>query len=235
MCIASAEPRAGRRRGIAIAFCSYEERPYLREIEKLTRRSLPSITVPSATAAPRNGPIERPAPSNPPPARLGRPRRLKRLTRCHAPTSGRQGRAAAKGGDKGVTFIDTAASYGPGISVMLIAKAHYPYPAGLMVATKGGLTRPGADRWVAECRPEHLRRACADSLRRLRLERIELYQLHTVDHRIPIEDSFGALVDLQHDGKIRHIGVSNVSERELAPGTRRRQNRFRPELLQSSR
>src|ERR1700756_2250969 len=118
--------------------------------------------------------------------------------------------------DKGVTFIDTADSYGPGISEMLIAKALYPYPAGLMVATKGGLTRPGADRWVADCRPEHLRRACADSLRRLRLERIELYQLHAVDHRVPIEDSIGALVDLQHDGKIHHIGVSNVSERELA-------------------
>ena len=91
--------------------------------------------------------------------------------------------------DRGVTFIDTADSYGPGISEMLIAKALYPYPAGLVVATKGGLTRPGADRWVADCRPEHLRRACADSLRRLRLERIELYQLHAVDHRIPIEDS----------------------------------------------
>jgi len=118
--------------------------------------------------------------------------------------------------DKGVTFIDTADSYGPGISERLIAKALYPYPAGLVVATKGGLTRPGADRWVADCRPEHLRRACADSLRRLRLERIELYQLHAVDYRVPIEDSVGALVDLQHDGKIGHIGVSNVSETELA-------------------
>jgi aryl-alcohol dehydrogenase-like predicted oxidoreductase len=118
--------------------------------------------------------------------------------------------------DRGVTFIDTADSYGPGISETLIAEALYPYPAGLVVATKGGLTRPGADRWVADCRPEHLRRACADSLRRLRLERIELYQLHAVDHRIPIEDSVGALVDLQRDGKIRHVGVSNVSERELA-------------------
>ncbi|MGB9644004.1 MAG: aldo/keto reductase, partial [Stellaceae bacterium] len=118
--------------------------------------------------------------------------------------------------DKGVTFIDTADSYGPGISETLIAKALYPYPAGLVVATKGGLTRPGADRWVADCRPEHLRLACADSLRRLRLERIEVYQLHAVDHRIRIEDSVGALVDLQRYGKIRHIGVSNVSERELA-------------------
>jgi pyridoxine 4-dehydrogenase len=118
--------------------------------------------------------------------------------------------------DSGIAFIDTADSCGPGISETLIAKALYPYPAGLVVATKGGLTRPGADRWVANCRPEHLRRACADSLRRLRLERIELYQLHAVDHRIPIEDSVGALVDLQRNGKIRHIGVSNVSERELA-------------------
>ena len=118
--------------------------------------------------------------------------------------------------EKGVTFIDTADSYGPGISETLIAKALHPYPAGLVVATKGGLVRPGADRWVTDCRPEHLRRACADSLQRLRLECIEVYQLHAVDHRIPIEDSIGALVDLQREGKIRHIGVSNVSERELA-------------------
>jgi pyridoxine 4-dehydrogenase len=118
--------------------------------------------------------------------------------------------------EKGVTFIDTADSYGPGISETLIAKALHPYPAGLVVATKGGLVRPGADRWVTDCRPEHLRHACADSLKRLRLECIELYQLHAVDRRIPIEDSIGALVDLQREGKIRHIGVSNVSERELA-------------------
>jgi pyridoxine 4-dehydrogenase len=120
--------------------------------------------------------------------------------------------------EQGVTFIDTADSYGPGISETLIAKAlyPYPYPAGLVVATKGGLLRPGADRWVTDCRPEHLRRACADSLKRLRLQCIELYQLHAVDYRIPVEDSIGALVDLQREGKIRHIGVSNVSERELA-------------------
>ena len=118
--------------------------------------------------------------------------------------------------DKGVSLIDTADSYGPGVSETLIAKALYPYPAGLVVATKGGLTRPGPDRWVADCRPEHLRRACADSLRRLKLERIELYQLHAVDRRIPIEDSVGALADLQRAGKIRHIGVSNVSATELA-------------------
>jgi aryl-alcohol dehydrogenase-like predicted oxidoreductase len=117
--------------------------------------------------------------------------------------------------DKGVNFIDTADSYGPGTSETLIAKALYPYPAGLVVATKGGLSRPRPERWVADCRPEHLRRACAESLRRLKLECIELYQLHAVDHRVPIEDSVGALVDLQRAGKIRHIGVSNVSEKEL--------------------
>jgi len=118
--------------------------------------------------------------------------------------------------ERGVSFIDTADSYGPGVSETLIAKALHPYPAGLVVATKGGLLRPGPDRWVTDCRPEHLRRACADSLKRLKLECIELYQLHAIDHRIPIEDSIGALVGLQRDGKIRHIGVSNVSERELA-------------------
>src|SRR5437899_2596802 len=115
--------------------------------------------------------------------------------------------------DRGVTFIDTADSYGPGISETLIAKALYPYPAGLVVATKGGLTRPGADRWVTDCRPAHLRRACADSLRRLRLERIELYQLHAVDHRIPIEDSLGAL---QRDGKIHHVAC-RTSRRGSVP------------------
>ena len=118
--------------------------------------------------------------------------------------------------EKGVTFIDTADSYGPGISETLIAKALYPYPPGLVVATKGGLLRPGANRWVTDCRPEHLRHACAESLKRLQVECIELYQLHAVDPRIPIEESIGALVDLQREGKIRHIGVSNVAERELA-------------------
>jgi pyridoxine 4-dehydrogenase len=118
--------------------------------------------------------------------------------------------------DKGVTFIDTADSCGPGVSETLIAKALYPYPAGLVIASKGGLTRPGPGYWDVDCRPEHLRQVCADSLRRLRLERIELYQLHSVDHRVPIEDSIGTLVDLQREGKIRHIGVSNVSAAELS-------------------
>jgi len=118
--------------------------------------------------------------------------------------------------DKGVTFIDTADSYGPGISETLIAKALYPYPAGLVIASKGGLTRPGPGHWEVDCQPEHLRRVCAESLKRLRLDRIDLYQLHAVDDRVPIEDSIGTLVDLQREGKIRHIGVSNVSAAELS-------------------
>jgi pyridoxine 4-dehydrogenase len=122
--------------------------------------------------------------------------------------------------DKGVDFIDTADSYGPEISETLIAKALHPYPPGLVIATKGGLTRPGPDRWNVDCRPEHLRRACLDSLRRLRIERIELYQLHAVDHRVPFEESIGALAELQSEGKIRHIGLSNVSAAELARARR---------------
>ena len=118
--------------------------------------------------------------------------------------------------DKGVSFIDTADSYGPEVSETLIAKALYPYPAGLVIASKGGLTRPGPGYWDVDCRPEHLRRACTGSLRRLRLEQIELYQLHSVDYRVPIEDSVGTLLDLQREGKIRYIGVSNVSAAELS-------------------
>jgi aryl-alcohol dehydrogenase-like predicted oxidoreductase len=118
--------------------------------------------------------------------------------------------------DRGVSFIDTADSYGPEISETLIAKALCPYPAGLVIASKGGLTRPGPGYWDVDCRPEHLRRACAGSLRRLRVERIDLYQLHAVDHRVPIEDSVGTLLDLQREGKIRYIGVSNVSAAELS-------------------
>src|SRR6516164_9517746 len=118
--------------------------------------------------------------------------------------------------DQGASFIDTADSYGPGVSETLIAKALYPYPVELVIASKGGLTRSGPGYWDIDCRPEHLRRACTDSLRRLRLERIDLYQLHSVDHRVPIEDSIGTLVDLQHEGKIRCIGVSNVSADELS-------------------
>ena len=122
--------------------------------------------------------------------------------------------------DRGVSFIDTADSYGPGVSETLIAKALHPYPAGLVIASKGGFIRPGPGSWAADSRPEHLRHVCEESLKRLRLDRIELYQLHTVDHRVPIEESIGALVDLQRAGKVRHIGVSNVSAAELSRARR---------------
>ena len=118
--------------------------------------------------------------------------------------------------ERGVNFIDTADSYGPAVSETLIAEALHPYPSGLVIATKGGLVRPSPERWDPDCRPAHLRQACDDSLKRLRLERIDLYQLHAIDSRVPLQDSIGALVDLQKAGKIRHIGVSNVNLRELA-------------------
>lgn len=117
---------------------------------------------------------------------------------------------------RGVSFIDTADSYGPHTSEKLIAEALHPYPAGLVIATKGGLVRPDADRWVPDCRPAALRRACDGSLKRLRVDRIDLYQLHTVDPAVPLKESIGALVDLQKEGKIRHIGVSNVDPAQLA-------------------
>lgn len=115
----------------------------------------------------------------------------------------------------GINFIDTADSYGPGVSEELIAEALHPYPSGLIVATKGGIVRPKPARWDPDCRPEHLRAACEASLRRLRLERIDLYQLHTIDPRVRLEESIGELVRLQTEGKIRHIGVSNVRVAEL--------------------
>ena len=115
----------------------------------------------------------------------------------------------------GVNFIDTADSYGPGTSEELIAEALHPYPADLVIATKGGLVRPSRDEWPADGRPQHLREACEGSLKRLRLERIDLYQLHTIDPAVPLEDSLGELVRLQTEGKIRYIGVSNFSPEEL--------------------
>jgi aryl-alcohol dehydrogenase-like predicted oxidoreductase len=118
--------------------------------------------------------------------------------------------------ERGARFIDTADSYGPAVSETLIAEALHPYPKGVVIATKGGLLRPGAGRWDADCRPAHLREACEASLKRLKLERIDLYQLHTVDPKVPLEDSVGALVELQKQGKIRHIGVSNFDTRQLA-------------------
>ena len=96
-----------------------------------------------------------------------------------------------------------------------IAEALYPYPEDLVIATKGGVTRPGRDQWVPEGRPEHLRRACEGSLRRLRLERIDLYQLHTPDPKVPFEESAGALAELREEGKIRHVGLSNVNAGQL--------------------
>jgi pyridoxine 4-dehydrogenase len=117
--------------------------------------------------------------------------------------------------DLGINLIDTADSYGPDVSELLIAEALYPYPKGLVIATKGGLTRPGPSRWVPNCRPEHLKQALEGSLKRLRLERIDLYQLHTVDRKVPIEESVGALKQMQDAGKIRHIGLSNVNRKEI--------------------
>jgi len=111
----------------------------------------------------------------------------------------------------GINFIDTADSYGPEVSEEIIAEALYPYPAGLVIATKGGYVRPGPDQWVEDGRPEHLRSACEGSLRRLRLERIDLYQLHRIDPKVPAEDQLGTLKDLQAQGKIKHIGLSEVS------------------------
>ncbi len=115
----------------------------------------------------------------------------------------------------GVNFIDTADSYGPDVSEELIAETLYPYPDDLVIATKGGLIRPGPGRWEADGRPEHLREACEGSLRRLKLDQIPLYQFHRPDPKVPVAESIGALVELKDEGKIRHIGVSNVSEAQL--------------------
>ena len=114
----------------------------------------------------------------------------------------------------GVNLIDTADSYGPEVSERLIAEALHPYPDDLVIATKGGLTRPSG-RWVPDGRPEHLREACEGSLRRLKVERIDLYQLHRPDPKIAFEDSVWALALLRDEGKIRHVGLSNVGVREL--------------------
>ncbi len=115
----------------------------------------------------------------------------------------------------GINFIDTADSYGPEVSEKLIAEALYPYPADLVIATKGGFLRPGPDQWVEDGRPEHLRSACEGSLRRLRLERIDLYQLHRIDPKVPAEDQIGTLKELQAQGKIKHIGLSEVNVHQI--------------------
>jgi len=115
----------------------------------------------------------------------------------------------------GINFIDTADSYGPNVSEEIIAEALHPYPAGLVIATKGGFIRPGPNKWVENGKPEHLRSACEGSLRRLRLERIDLYQLHRIDPKVPAEDQLGTLKDLQLQGKIKHIGLSEVSAQQI--------------------
>src|SRR5947207_4609549 len=115
----------------------------------------------------------------------------------------------------GMTLIDTADSYGPEVSERLIAEALHPYPDELVIATKGGLLRPGPGRWDPDGRPEHLRTACEGSLRRLRVDTIDVYQFHRPDPKVPLEESIGALLELKEQGKIRHVGISNVSVEQL--------------------
>src|SRR5216110_4016261 len=115
----------------------------------------------------------------------------------------------------GVNLIDTADAYGPDTSELLIAEALHPYPTGLVIATKGGLTRPGPGDWEPNGRPDYLKGCVEKSLKRLRLERIDLYQLHTVDPKVPMEESLGALKEMQGAGKIRHVGLSEVSTSEI--------------------
>jgi pyridoxine 4-dehydrogenase len=119
-----------------------------------------------------------------------------------------------------VNFIDTADSYGPETSEQLIAEALHPYPPDLVIATKGGLTRPGPGRWEPDCRPERLKRCCDESLLRLKLDTIPLYQLHTPDRKVPFEESVGALAELREQGKVRHVGLSNVGRRHVEEAQR---------------
>ena len=116
----------------------------------------------------------------------------------------------------GINLIDTADSYGPEVSELLIAEALYPYPKDLVIATKGGLLRPGPGQWLPDGRPEHLREVLEGSLRRLRLERIDIYQFHRPDPRVPFEDSVGELAKMRAEGKIRHVGLSNITIEQLA-------------------
>ena len=117
--------------------------------------------------------------------------------------------------DLGVNFIDTADSYGPEVSERLIAEALHPYPEGLVIATKGGLTRQGPNKWLPVGRPEYLQQCVEMSLRRLKVERIDLYQLHRIDPKVPVEESLGVLKNLQRQGKIRHVGLSEVKAEEI--------------------
>jgi len=120
----------------------------------------------------------------------------------------------------GVNLIDTADSYGPYVSEELIAEALHPYPEGLVIATKGGLERPGPDQWTPNGRPEHLRRAIEGSLRRLRVERIDLYQLHRIDPAVPADEQLGALAELQREGKFLHFGLSETTVEEIEAARR---------------
>jgi len=120
----------------------------------------------------------------------------------------------------GINFFDTADSYGPHASESFIAETLYPYPEGLVIGTKGGILRPSRRRWDPDGRPEHLRRALDGSLKRLRLERIDLYQLHAPDPQVPFADSVGVLAEAQRTGKIRHLGLSNVSVKQLEAARR---------------
>ena len=120
--------------------------------------------------------------------------------------------------DLGVNFIDTADSYGPDVSEQLIAEELHPYPNDLVIATKGGFIRNGPSSWHPDCHPERLKQCCEGSLRRLKLDRIDVYQLHTVDRNVPFADSVGALNELQQAGKIHHVGLSNVNAQQLAEG-----------------
>jgi pyridoxine 4-dehydrogenase len=115
----------------------------------------------------------------------------------------------------GINLIDTADSYGPEISEILIGETLYPYPDDLVIATKGGLLRDGPGKWRTDGRPEHLRQACEGSLRRLKVDRIDLYQLHRIDSRVPAEESLGALAELREEGKVRYVGLSEVGVEEI--------------------
>ena len=125
-------------------------------------------------------------------------------------------RVLKRAGELGVNLIDTADAYGPETSELLIAEALHPYPKGLVIATKGGLTRPGPGQWVPNGRPEYLKQCVDKSLKRLKLERIDLYQLHRIDSKVPAEDSLGAIKEMRDAGKIRHVGLSEVSPEEIA-------------------
>ena len=142
-------------------------------------------------------------------------------------------RVLARAVELGVNLIDTADSYGPEVSERLIAEALHPYPKGLVIATKGGLTRSGPEKWAPVGRPEYLRQCVEMSLRRLKVDRIDLYQLHRIDPKVPAAETLGALKELQRAGKIRHIGLSEVSVAEIEAGRQDRRDRERPESLQS--